>query len=87
MHDTLSARLDPSGEKPLLAYDYAVWVDSDLLFHDTSRGVSELLREFSPYPLGASGLGASACARECNGWSSPLRGLRKGCFLSLPSRT
>ena len=47
LHDTLSARVDPTDEKSVLAYDYAVWVDSDLVFHDTSRSVPELLREFS----------------------------------------
>ena len=48
LHDTLSAVTSGGAKKvQTQLYDLAVWVDSDLFFHDTSRSIAALVREFS----------------------------------------
>lgn len=41
-------------------YDWVAWVDSDIVFHDTSRSIPNIVREFSPGGAQRPGGGAGA---------------------------
>ena len=63
LHDTLSLSGDAR-------YDLAVWLDSDLFFHDTSRSIPALLREYSNStfdPLGGGGGSSTSGSKSSSG--------------------
>ena len=72
--DTLSSRRHDNTHA--VAYDWVAWLDSDLFFHDTTRAIPALVREFG----GASREAASVCAWFASNWPWSSRWPNSGFF-------